>query len=87
MHPPRRKRVLQGPQFVDQLAEWLLTHCPCTALALLILLVAGSRVAVPRPLAFVAAIAAVDIVVNVIRERRHPQRAGRSEIRRTNVPA
>jgi hypothetical protein len=86
MHRPRPKRVLQGPQFVDQLAEWLLTRCPFTALALLSLLVAGSRVTVSRPYLFVAAVAFADIVVNVFRARRQPRRAARASVMRTNVP-
>jgi len=87
MHPPRPKRVLQGPQFVDHLAEWLLTHCPFTALALLILLVAGARFSIPRPLVFVAVIALGDVAVNVIRERRQPRKENRPTLMRTNVPA
>jgi hypothetical protein len=87
MHPPRPKRVLRGPRFVDQLAEWLLNHAPFTALSLLILLVAGSAIPIPRPLVFVAIVAAADIVVNVVRGRRHQRRDRRPAFTRTNAPA
>jgi len=87
MHPPRPKKLLHGPEFVDRLAEWLLTRCPFTALALLFLLVAGSLITISRPLPFVAAIAAADLLVNVARERRRPVREKRSSSMRTNVPA
>ena len=78
MHPPRPRKLFQGPAFVDRLAEWLLTHCPCTALALLLLLVVGPRITIANPLPLVAAIAAVDVGVNIIRERRQLRRPRRS---------
>ena len=88
MHPPRPRKVFQGPAFVDSLAEWLLTHCPCTAMALLLLLVFGPRVSIDNPFPLVAAIIAVDIAVNVIRERRQHRRArGSSDAFRSNVTA
>jgi hypothetical protein len=87
MHPPRPKRVLQGPQFVDQLAEWLLAHCPFTALALLILVVAGPAVPVGRPLVFVAIVGSADVAVNIVHNRRQPKRDRRTALMRTNVPA
>lgn len=87
MHPPRRKRVLQGPQFIDQLTEWLLRHCPFTALAVLVLVVAGSAIAIPRPLVFVAIVALSDVTVNAVRARRQPRAAARPKLLRTNVPA
>lgn len=87
MHPPRRKRVLQGPQFVDHLTEWLLRHCPFTALALLVLVVAGSAIPIPRPLVFVTIVALADVAVNVVRARRQPREAARPKLMRTNAPA
>jgi hypothetical protein len=69
------------------LAEWLLSHAPFTALSLLILVVAGSAIPLPRPLVFVAIVAAADIVVNVVRVRRHPRRDRRPALMRTNAPA
>jgi hypothetical protein len=87
MHPPRRKRILQGPQIVDQLAEWLLRHCPFTALALLVVVVAGSAIAIPRPLVFVTIVALADVTVNIVRARRQPRAAARPKLMRTNAPA
>ena len=84
MHPPRPRKLFQGPAFVDHLAEWLLTHCPCTALALLLLLVVGPRITIANPRPLVAAtvrldeIAGVDVGVNIIRERRQLRRPRRS---------
>jgi len=88
MHPPRPRKLFQGPAFVDRLAEWLLTHCPCTALALLLLIVVGPRITIANPLPLVAAIAAVDVGVNIIRERRQLRRPRRSSgAFRSNVTA
>jgi len=78
MHPPRPRKLFQGPAFVDTLAEWILAHCPCTATALLLLVVIGPRFTVGNPLPFVAAIAAIDITVNVVRERRQLRRPRRT---------
>ena len=85
MHPPRPKKLFQGPAFVDHLAEWLLTHCPCTALALLLVLVAGSRISIANPIPLVACIIVVDVAVNVIRERRQARPRRPSGSFRTNA--
>jgi hypothetical protein len=87
MHPPRPKRVFQGPQFVDHLAEWVVAHCPCTGLSLLILLVAGSRITVSEPLLLVAAVVAVDLGLNLVRVRQRPRHLRRSSGSRTNATA
>jgi len=87
MHPPRPKRVLRGPQFVDQLAEWLSKRCPFTASSLLILLVAGSAIPFSRPLLFVAVVGMADVAINVFREWRRPRRERRHSLTRTNVTA
>jgi hypothetical protein len=88
MHPLRPKKVFHGPAFADHLAEWLLTHCPCTALALLLLIVAGPWITIQEPLPVIFAIAAVDAMVNVMRERRQPLRSDRaSDDYRSNLTA
>lgn len=87
MHPPRPKRVLRGPQFLDQLAEWLSKHCPFTALSLLVLLVAGSAIPLPRPLVFVAVVGGADVAINLLRDLRRPRREPRASLPRTNVAA
>jgi Flp pilus assembly protein TadB len=88
MHPPRPRKVFQGPAFVDGLAEWLLTHCPCTAMALLLVLILGPRITIANPYPLVAAIVAVDLTVNVVRERRQQRRPRRtSGAIRPNVTA
>ena len=87
MHPPRPKRVLRGPHFVDQLAEWLSKHCPFTALSLLVLLVAGSAIPIPRPLLFVALVGGADVAINLFRDLRRPRREARASLTRTNVAA
>jgi hypothetical protein len=55
--------------------------------SLLILLVAGSAIPIPPPTVFVPIVAAADIVVNVVRDRRHQRRDRRPAVLRTNVPA
>ena len=87
MHPPRPKKLFQGPAFVDHLAEWLLTHCPCTALALLLVLVVGSRITLANPMPVVAGIVVVDVAVNVIRERRQARPRRSSGSFRSNATA
>jgi hypothetical protein len=88
MHPPRPRKLFQGPAFVDGLAEWLLTHCPCTAMALLLLLIVGPKFTIANPLPLVAAIVLVDVIVNVVRERRQHRRPRRaSGAFRSNVTA
>jgi hypothetical protein len=87
MHPPRPKRVLRGPQFVDQLADWLSKHCPFTALSLLILLIAGSAIPLSRPLLFVTLVGGADVTINLVRDLRRPHRDRRPSLTRTNVTA
>jgi hypothetical protein len=76
-----------GDDLHDQLAEWLSKHCPFTALSLLVLLVAGSAIPIPRPLLFVALVGGADVAINLFRDLRRPRREPRASVTRTNVIA
>jgi hypothetical protein len=75
MHPPRRKRAIERAGFADRLTDWLLTHCPFTALTLLTLVVVGYNLTVPRPVLILAPVVCADIVLNVIRRVRRFRKA------------
>lgn len=63
---------------VDRLADWLLTHCPCSSLTLLTVLVVGSAHLIPRPLPVVAGIISADVAINLVRKARRDRRAARA---------
>ncbi len=68
MHPPRRKRITEGPRFVDRLADWLLTRCPFSTLAVLGLIVLSPTMgSVDEPLYVAIPVVMADLAVNVIR--------------------
>jgi hypothetical protein len=75
MHPPRPKRAIERVGFADRLTDWLLTHCPFTALTLLTLLVVGYNLAVPRPVLILAPVICADVVLNVARRVRRVRKA------------
>lgn len=75
MHPPRRNTAIERAGFADRLTDWLLTHCPFTALTLLTLLVVGYNLTVPRPVLILAPVVFADIVVNVVRRVRRVRKA------------
>jgi hypothetical protein len=70
MHAPRPKRVIERAGFADRLTDWLLTHCPFTALTLLTLLVVGLSLSVPRPVLILVPMVGADIVLNAVRRMR-----------------
>ena len=74
MHPPRRNRASENLRTADRLADWLLAHCPLTALTLLTLVV-GSSLGIPRPWQIFAVVVTADIAFNVIRWRRRAKRS------------
>ena len=75
MHPPRPKRAIERAGFADRLTDWLLTHCPFTALTLLTLLVVGYNLTVPRPVLILVPVACADVVLNVARRLRRIRKA------------
>jgi hypothetical protein len=70
MHPPRPNRAIERVGFADRLTDWLLSHCPFTALTVLTLLVVGYNLTVPRPALVLAPVIFADIVLNVVRRAR-----------------
>lgn len=86
MHPPRRKGALPRPRLVDRLTDGLSTYCPFSTLAALTLLITGSAVTIPHPVAILSLFFVADVGVNVARRRRGPgKRRARSAIAR-NAP-
>jgi hypothetical protein len=77
MHPPRPNGAIERAGFADRLTDWLLTHCPFTALTLLTLLVVGLSLSVPRPALILAPMIGADVVLNVVRRTR--------KVRKTDV--
>jgi hypothetical protein len=74
MQPPRRKTsdVAQGR--VDRLADWLLTYCPLSTLALLSALVSGSPDGIPQAWPLFVIVALGDLGINLFRRRRRTRR-------------
>jgi hypothetical protein len=70
MHPPRPKKAIAHVGFADRLTDWLLTHCPFSALTLLTLVVVGLSLAVPRPALILAPMVGADLVLNLVRRAR-----------------
>jgi len=70
MHPPRPKKAIEHVGFADRLTDWLLTHCPFSALTLLTLLVVGLSLTVPRPALILAPMIGADLVLNLVRRAR-----------------
>jgi hypothetical protein len=62
--------------FADRLTDWLLTHCPFTALTILTLLVVGYNLTVARPALILIPVICADIVLNVARRLRRVRKAG-----------
>jgi hypothetical protein len=75
MHPPRPKTVAERTGFADHITDWLLTHCPFTALTLLTLLVVAPTLGVPRPLAILAVVVVADLVLNLVRRARRVRKS------------
>jgi len=67
MHPPRPSRVAEYALLADDLAEWLLAHCPLSTLTVLTLLVIGSAILVTQPLAIVLIAALGDLTISLMR--------------------
>lgn len=64
----------------DQLADWLVRHCPLTTLTLLSLIVIASAVTLDKPWILIAAAALGDVALRYSRRARRP-RADASPIR------
>ena len=70
MHPPRPSRFVEYSRLADDLAEWLLAHCPLSTLTVLTLLVIGSTVIVTQPLAIILIAALGDMTITLMRRIR-----------------
>jgi hypothetical protein len=70
MHPPRPKKAIEHAGFADRLTDWLLTHCPFSALTLLTLVVVGLSLTVPRPVLILTPMIGADLVLNLVRRAR-----------------
>jgi hypothetical protein len=75
MHPPRPKKATEHVGFADRLTDWLLTHCPFSALTLLTLVVVGLSLTVPRPALILAPMVGADLVLNLVRRSRRTRKA------------
>jgi hypothetical protein len=74
MQPPRRKISDPNVGRVDRLADWLLTYCPLSTLALLTALVSGSPGGIPQAWPIFAGMAAGDLGINLVRWLRRAKR-------------
>jgi hypothetical protein len=74
MHPPRPSRVGEYALLADDLAEWLLAHCPLSTLTILTLLVIGSTIAITQPLAIILIAALGDLTISLMRRIRRKRR-------------
>jgi hypothetical protein len=87
MHPPRPSRAAEYALLADDLAEWLLAHCPLSTLTILTLLVIGSAILVTQPLAIVLIAALGDLTISLMRRIRRKRRDQPSTHRGHQVPA
>jgi len=87
MHPPRPSRVAEYALLADDLAEWLLAHCPLSTLTVLTLLVIGSAILVTQPLAIVLIAALGDLTISLMRRIRRKRRDQPSTHAGHQVPA
>ena len=74
MHPPRPSRVAEYALLADDLAEWLLAHCPLSTLTVLTLLVIGSTVTITQPVAIILIAALGDLTISLMRRIRRKRR-------------
>jgi len=65
------------PGIIDHFVEWLLTHCPFTTLIVLTLLVAGSVLDFPRPMALAVVVPLADLTLGFLRRSRRPRQVSR----------
>ncbi len=87
MHPPRPSRVAEYALMADDLAEWLLAHCPLSTLTILTLLVIGSTIVVTQPLAIIVIAALGDSTISLMRRIRRKRRDQPSAHAAHHVPA
>ena len=80
MHRPRPTSLTETAALGDQLADWLLLHCPFSTLALLTLVVLGSALQIAQPFVVVLVAAIADVSLSLVRRarraRREPKRLG-----------
>ena len=80
MHPPRPNTASDRVGFSDQLSEWLLTHCPFSALTLLTILVVASGLAITRLWTIVVPVVTADVVLYLMRRNRRVRKLDRSTL-------
>jgi hypothetical protein len=74
MHRPRPSSLAESAALGDQLADWLLRHCPFSTLALLSLVVLGSAVQLEQPLVLLLVAMIADVSLSLARRARRARR-------------
>ena len=74
MHRPRPSSLAESAALGDQLAEWLLLHCPFSTLALLTLVVLGTALQLSQPLLVITAAMIADVSLSLVRKARRARR-------------
>ena len=74
MHRPRPSSLAETAALGDQLADWLLVHCPFSTLALLTLVVLGSALQVSQPIVVIVAAMIADVCLSLARRARRGRR-------------
>lgn len=75
MHRPRPSSIAESAALGDQLADWLLIHCPFSTLALLTLVVLGSALRFSQPFVIVLLAMFADVLLSLVRRGRRARRA------------
>lgn len=79
MHRPRPSSDAEIAALGDQLADWLLIHCPFSTLALLTLVVLGSALRFSQPFVIVLLAMLADVLLSFVRRARRTRRAAQTE--------
>jgi hypothetical protein len=74
MHRPRPNWLAESAALGDQLADWLLRHCPFSTLALLTLVVLGSALQIAQPMVLVIVAVIGDVSLSLVRRVRRARR-------------
>ena len=79
MHRPRPSSATESAALGEQLADWLLVHCPFSTLALLTLVVLGSALRYSQPFVIVLLAMLADVLLIFVRRARRTRRAAQPE--------
>lgn len=75
MHRPRPSSLTESAAPGDQVADWLLIHCPFSTLALLTLVLVGSALPFSRPFVILLLAMIADVLLSFVRRGRRARRA------------